>query len=214
MKPKTKQDKGENVMSKNDTGVLRTLPKQEEQLPSSCFGRWIRKPVAHVLIVALIIAVLPNVGEAAWRDQSDDLPGFASGKVIVLLAVAAGALVGLVIYAKIKGKGEPKLQVEADSAKFKNIPRGQSTKKMVPVTNIMGDSVTVKRLSIDDNSGSFTIGEARQVPFTIAPGETFEIPITLSPNKKSGKAQLVIVASTPKFQKDAKKKIEMSYSSN
>jgi hypothetical protein len=187
---------------------------ENEKLPLSFFSRWIRKPVAKALILALVIAALPAVSEAKYRDQSGELPGFASGKVIALLVVAAGAVFGWVIYAKIKSKDKPKLRVEAESAKFKNVTPGQATKKTIPVTNIMNDSLTVKVLAIEDKSGAFTIGEARQVPFTLAPGETFEIPVMLSPSKKSGKAQLRIVASTPKYQKDAEKTIDISYSSD
>jgi hypothetical protein len=188
------------------------LSNEKDKTPQSFFFKWVKKSIAHILILAVVISAAPTVGKAAWRDQSSSLPGLTSGKVVALALVGLGAVVGLVVYIKVRGKGDVKLKVDAPSAKFKDVVKGQSTKKTVPVTNLMNESLTVKSLNIKDNSGAFTMENARQVPFTLAPGETFEIPVMLSPKKNSGKAQLQIVASAPKFKKDRMKTIDLSYS--
>ncbi len=75
----------------------------------------------------------------------------------------------------------------------------------------MNDPVTVKAISVDDKTGSLTIGDAKQVPFTLAPGEPFEIPVTVSSRDGGGKGRLRIVATTDKLKKDDVQFIDVSY---
>lgn len=79
------------------------------------------------------------------------------------------------------------------------------------MTNIMNEPVTVKAVTVDDKSGGLAIGDSRQVPFTIAPGEKFDIPVTLSGNNSAGKARLRIVVTTAKTKTDQIKFVSVSY---
>ena len=175
------------------------------------FRGWLKSPIAQILVLALIIASLPAPVEAAYRDNSGNLPGMVSNGTIIGIVVAGGAAIGLLLFFGLRSKGKTKVKLETPPVKFDNVAPGQPTKQSVPVTNIMNEAVTVKAVTVDDKSGAFAIGDARQVPFTLAPGEKFEIPVTLSANNSGGKARLRIVATTAKLKKDAVKFIDVSY---
>jgi len=180
--------------------------------PSILCG-WLKSAVAQVLVLALIISSMPAPAEAKYVDRSGELPGLVSNGVIIAIAAAGGAAIVLLIYLG-KRKGPPPVKLEALPVKFSEFTPGQQTKQVVPVTNIMNDPVTVKAVTVEDKSGAFAISDARQVPFTLAPGERFEIPVALTAKNNGGKARLRIVATTAKLKKDSVKTIEISYGQN
>ena len=166
--------------------------------------------VASLLVVALIAAALPTPAHATWTDKSGSLPGTVSKGAVIGVGVGAAVLVGVFIYYKIHHKGATQVKLDAPPVKFDGTP-GQPAKQNVAVTNLMSEPVTVKAVTVDGNSGAFTIGDAKQVPFTLAPGEKFEIPLTLAATNDGGKGRVRIVATTDRLQKDGIKFINVSY---
>jgi hypothetical protein len=158
-----------------------------------------------MLVLALILTSLPS------RLEGAELPGTVSDAKIYTLLGILGGVVALLVYVKVTHKGAPQVKLETPPVKFNDVVAGEPTKRSVPVTNIMNDPVTVKAVTMDDKSGAFAIGDARQVPFTLAPGEKFEIHVTLSPKNGGGKARVRIVATTAKLKKDTVKFISVSY---
>jgi hypothetical protein len=171
----------------------------------------LRGAIASALVLALLLTALPPPASAKWQDLSGTLPGGVSKGVVIGVGAAAAGLVGLLIYYKVHHKGITKVKLDAPAVRFDGAVSGQPTKQSVPVTNLMSEPVTVKAVSVEDTSGALAIDAARQVPFTLAPGEKFEIPVTLTANNAGGKAHLRIVATTEKLNKDGVKVIEVSY---
>lgn len=178
--------------------------------PSLFYG-WLKSPIAQVLVLALIIASLPAPAEASWRDNSGNLPGMVSTGTIIGIAVGGAAAVGLLIYLAKRSKKPMQLKLETPPVKFSEFVPGQPSTQTVAVTNTTNDPVTVKAITIDDKSGAFRIANARQVPFTLAPGENFAIPVILTATNGGGKAHLRITATTPKLKRDGVKSIDISY---
>jgi hypothetical protein len=75
----------------------------------------------------------------------------------------------------------------------------------------MSEPITVKSLAIQGSSNAFSVSDPRPVPFTMAPGEKVEIPVTLSAGNSSGKAKLRLIASAPSLKKDAVAFVSLSY---
>jgi hypothetical protein len=171
----------------------------------------IKSIIASALVLALIATSSPSPARAAWHSQADNLPGFASKGAIIGVGVAAGATIGLLIYYKVHHKGATRVKLDAPPVRFDGATPGQPTERAVPVVNMMNDSITVKSLAVEDPSNAFTVSDARQVPFTIAPGEKVEIPVMLSATNAGGKARLRIVASAPGLKQDTTQFVSISY---
>jgi hypothetical protein len=153
---------------------------------------------------------LSSPAKAKWVDESGNLPGTVPTGAVIGAGVAAAAVIGLLLYYKFGRKGTTTLKLNAASTRFADVPAGQPTKETVPVTNNMNEPVTVKAITVDDKSGAIEVS-GRQVPFTIAPQEKFDVQLTISGAKDSGKTHLRIVASAPNFKKDAVKVVKVSY---
>ena len=180
-----------------------------KQKRSSLFSGFLRSCIAQLVVLALFVSLLPVPAHAAFQDKSGSLPGTVSGTTVAVVVILAGAGIGFAIYAMKKRKGVVKL--DTPHASFTDIAPGQPAKRSVAVTNIMNDPVTVKALTVEDKSGALAIGDARQVPFTLAPGEKFEIPVTLAPKTDSGKARLRMVVTSDKTKKEEVRFVEVSY---
>jgi hypothetical protein len=193
-----------------ETDMISTKYETTTDRPSPFYG-WLKSPIAQILILALIVASLPAPAEAAWRDNSGNLPGMVSTGTIVGIAVAGAAAVGLLIYFGKRSKKSMRLKLETPPVKFSEFVSGQPSKRTVAVTNLMSAPVTVKAITIDDKSGAFRIADAREAPFTLAPGEKFQIPLILTATNGSGRAHVRITVTTPKLNKDEIKSIDVSY---
>lgn len=174
-------------------------------------GSW-RRAVACGVAAALLIGVMPSPVAARWNDQSGSLPGIVSGKSIVLTAViAGGAALAMVIYMKRRGVKGVQLQVERP--RFAKATVGDTTQQPVGITNLMGDPITIKEISLEGNRTSFTLTEARQVPFTVAPGERVDIPIHYAPSASGGSSgRLRIIAASSRLKNDTVKIVRFSAS--
>lgn len=170
-----------------------------------------RGAIASALVLALLLTALPPPASAKYQDLSGTLPGGVSTGAIVGVSAAAAGLVALLIYYKFHHKGVTNVKLDAPAVRFDGAVPGQPAKQSVPVTNLTSEPVTVKAVTVEDKAGALAIDGAKQVPFTLAPGEKFEIPVTLTANNPGGKARLRIVATTEKLNKDAVKVIEVSY---
>jgi hypothetical protein len=182
------------------------MPKKGRAVPLSRHTR----AVAYALVLILMVTSLSSPAKATWTDRSGSLPGIVPTGVVVAVAVAGAAVVGVVLWYELAHKGKTVLKLNVGSTKFADVPGGQPTKETVPVTNTLNEPLTVKEISIDDASGAVAVS-GRQVPFTIAPNEKFDVQLTISGAKDSGKARLRIVGSAPHFKKDAVKVVNISY---
>ena len=180
------------------------------QTSSRLFKR-MRGAIASALVLALLLTALPPPASAKYQDLSGTLPGSGNKGLIIGAGAAVGVTLVVLIYYKFHHKGLTKMNLDAPAVRFDGAVPGQATKQSVPVTNLMSEPVTVKAVTVEDASGALAIDAARQVPFTLAPGEKFEIPVTVTAKNAGGKAQLKIVATTEKLNKDGVKVIEVSY---
>jgi hypothetical protein len=96
-------------------------------------------------------------------------------------------------------------------AEFADIVPGQPAKLTVPVTNPMSAAVQIKELAVEDKSGALALGATRQGSFPLAPGEKYDIPVTITANQSSGKARIRIVVTSEGSTKQAVKYIAVSY---
>jgi hypothetical protein len=199
------------------------------------FHGWLRVPIAGVLVFALIISSLP--ARAQVTISCSGLSGTAllncltlqqsgsgtnnsgssssnSGKTVAIVSVAAAVVAALLILYIVKKRGQyakDPILLNSPPVRFDDVVAGRPTKESVPVTNLMNDPVTVKAIAVDGKSSALVIGDAKQVPFTLAPGEKSEIPVTISANKDGGKARLRLVVASAKTRKDEVRFIEVSY---
>jgi hypothetical protein len=191
--------------------VRSTERKNSKNRPSLLRG-WLKTHIAQVLVLVLMVSSMPAPAKADFTDKSGSLPGIVSEKTVAIAGVAAGAAIGLLIFYVVKKRrGGTTVKLETPPVKINDFVPGQPTKQTIPVTNIMSAPVTVKAVTVDDKSGALAIGDARQGSFTLAPGEKFEIPVTLTANNGGGKARVRIVVATEKTKKDEVRFVEVSY---
>ena len=178
--------------------------------PPGFSGTWKRR-IALVVIAALLVSGLPRNAFAKWRDKSGELPGTVSSSTIAIIAIAGGAaVVTLLILAKKKGKKEVVLDVRAPQ--FKDVG-GEPVARSASITNLMGDPITIKQLTLEGEDSCFSLSDARQVPFTVAPGEQVDLTVNYAPAAAGSlKGHLRIVASSPKVKKDTVKVVSFSAS--
>jgi len=184
------------------------IPKSQQQ---PLLVRRMKGFIASAIVLALIVTSLPSLAAARWQDQSGSLPGTVSTGEVVGVAAAGAAVIGLLVYLKLRHKGSTHVKLDAPSVKFDGATPGRPAARSVPVINLMNDPVTVKSLAVEDPSHAIRVSGARRVPFTIRPGERIEIPLMLSATNSGGKARLRIVASAPGLEKDATKFVSISY---
>jgi uncharacterized membrane protein len=173
---------------------------------SLCRG-WLKSPVTHILVLALLVASLPMPARATWQQKS--LPGNGLTPLEIGAIAAVGA--SLAIYLIARKMGRPSAKLDVKPVHFTNFVPGQPMKLTVAVKNSVSVPITVNELTVDDHSGALTLGEARQTPFTLAPSETYEIPVTLSTNNNAGSGRIRIVERSQKAKKDRVMFVKVSY---
>ena len=166
------------------------------------------RAIAHALVTSIVLTSLPSPTHAKWQTQP--LPGTVSKGEVIGVGAAGAAGIGLLIFALKHGKGRPPLAFDIPPVRFDDLTPGQPAKREVLVKNLMHDTLRVKEISVKGGSGAVAVS-GRQVPFTLAPLEPFNVLITVSGQKDHGKAQLRFVASAPRYKKDAVKKVTVSY---
>jgi uncharacterized membrane protein len=169
--------------------------------------------IASAIVLALIVASLPSPAAAKWPDKSGSLPGIVPTGEVVGAAAAGAAVIGVLVYLKLKHRSSTHVKLDARPVRFDDVTPGQPVERGVAVVNMMNEPITVTSLAVEDPSRAFTVSETSQVPFSIGPGERVEIPVTLSATDSGGKARLRIVASAANGEKDATKFVGISYGS-
>ena len=200
-----------------------TEQKNRTSLSSLCRG-WLKSPIAHLLMLALIVPSLPAPAQAksqatpkpdTWQDLHCQLPGADCNHTMLYTTIGVGAagaaLITILVVHSKHHKGNTKVQLNTKPVKFSDFVPGQPAKLSVPLKNEMNAAITVKELTVEDPSGALTLGDARQGTFTLAPGEGYDIPVIINTNNAKGKARLRIVATSEKAKKDVVQFIDVSY---
>jgi hypothetical protein len=181
---------------------------------------WLRRLLSVLLALALGVLSLSSRVSAypspvQFPDRSGNLPGVISGKAAAAAILGGAAVVGLATFIILKKKrGDTRLNLYAPCAKFKNIVSGQATNEIVSVTNHMHVAVTIKNVMVDDRSQELSINPGH-LPRILPPGDTLDLPVTLSANKGGGKIRLRVIATTEKLERQKKegvKFVHVSYS--
>ena len=166
--------------------------------------------VATCLVAALLVGGLPSSVGAAWRDRSSELPGMtSSGTVIAIAAVGGAAVVALVILAKKKGDKEVAFEVEPP--KFPDETSGPVAAK-ASIANKTKATMTVTQLSLEGDSGTWSLPDGLQAPFTVAAGERVDVTVSYdpaAPGQSKKKAHLRVVAAAPQ-KKDTVRVVSFS----
>lgn len=166
---------------------------------------------AHIRIVATtgngrdeVKDILVGYSRKSNKTKPDSKP---------VLKVSKAELSGLNIGNAAKFKGVvSELELDAPSVEFTNFVPGQPAKLSIPLMNPMNSSITIKEIVVEDKSGALTLGGASQNAFPLAPGERYDIPVTLTAAKIEGKARIRVVATSEGTKKRIVKYIDVSYS--
>jgi hypothetical protein len=174
--------------------------------------RALRSSLAVALIGALCLSAFPGAGSAqnstktsspgvvkpdTYTDKSGSLPGFCgTGCKAATIAAGAGAtvlIVALVVHHHHKQAKAKQARLDASPVHFTDYIPGQPAKLTVPLTNDSASAVTVEEMAVTDESNALRLNAGNQ-PFTLAPGASYQIPVTLSTISSSGKARIRIFA--------------------
>lgn len=186
---------------------------------SSIYRGWLKSPIAHLLVLALIVPSLPASAQVksqvtpqpdAWHDKSCDLPGMCQSHTGLIVGVAVGgaAAVALIVWAKHHNGGA---KLSSKPVKFPDFVPGQPAKLNISLANTLNMAITVKEIAVEDPSGALKLGDVRQGTFILARGEKYDIPVTLNTNNNEGKARIRIVVTGEKAKKDVVEFINVSY---
>jgi hypothetical protein len=190
---------------------MRNSEKTNETRQPILAGR-LARAVSTVLVVALLVAALPSPALATWQDLSGTLPGTMSKGELIGVCVGGGAVIGLAIYFLVHHKRHVHPHVDAVVTAFNDLAPGQASARTVPVINNMKEKVSVVSIDMEDSSGPFKLSAPPSLPRPLAPGETLDIPVTITPNGSGGSTKLrIVVASTANPSKDEVEIIRLSY---
>lgn len=172
---------------------------QRKYMLLQCFElRGLRTFIGRVLIGALCLTLLPLSGRAQYQQKS--LPGFCSGACeagTIAAGAVAGGLIVVLVYYKHKQKDTIYARFDTKPIKFSDYSPGQAMKLTVPLTNNSNSAITVKEIAVDDKSGALSLNGSQQ-SFTLAPGESYSIPVTLSTQHGTGKARIRVTVDAEK----------------
>jgi hypothetical protein len=130
-------------------------------------------------------------------------PGMAS-LFLVLIALAAAS--GL----PFAGAAAYRVLFYIRPLSFSNAgPEGR--RPVLALTSLMNEIVVVKFVAVERGSNALAVSERFSVPFTLAPGETYQLPVTLNVRKGRGTARLRVVASSEKHQTDVVEFVKFHY---
>jgi hypothetical protein len=111
---------------------------------------------------------------------------------------------------KMKGERE-NTEMEAQSVRLTHFVPGKPSNMTVPLKNPMSTVLTVRDISVEDKSRALTLGGVLRDSVSVAPGEQYDIPVTLTARKKSGKARIRIVGTTEGNTKPVVQHINIAY---
>lgn len=132
---------------------------------------------------------------AAWRAR------FAVTLALVCLAWDAG-------FAR---QAKPRIFFYIGPVRYSRLPSERPRRVSLPLTNMMADRVTIKFVAVERGSGAITVPEGFSVPFVMAPGETYDVPVNLYAKRGGGAARLRVIASTPKYEIDVVELVKFHY---
>jgi hypothetical protein len=105
----------------------------------------------------------------------------------------------------------PRIFFYVGPVKFQAAAPGHARQGAIPLTNMMGEKVTVKFVAMKGGSRALAMPEALAAPFVMAPAEIYDIPVTIYAKTGSGTARLRIVASTLKTEIDVVEVVKFNY---
>jgi len=88
---------------------------------------------------------------------------------------------------------------------------GQQTKLIIPVTNLLDAPVVINRVTVEDKSGALVLSGGPLILINLAPGEKYEVPVTLTTQSGRGKARIRITAASEKAKNEDVEDVEFSY---
>lgn len=177
--------------------------------PVSLESRRPRFSVALAVVAALCFSTFPmagaqnvnkkeqqgNLKPEVYQNESGSLPGFC-GTGCKVATITAGAAATVLIVALIvhhhRQKNQAQSRLNASPVKFTDYIPGQQAKLTIPLTNESSSTMTVEEITVQDGNGALTLNES-QCPFTLAPGESFQIPALLSTSEGSGRAKIRVI---------------------
>ncbi|MGO9271176.1 MAG: hypothetical protein ACLQOO_13125 [Terriglobia bacterium] len=131
------------------------------------------------------------------------MPGTVPKGAVIGAGVAAGAAVGFLIYWKLHHKGQVKLAIDHSASRFTDVVPGQLTNKTIAIRNDTSVPVQINSIAIEDHSGgAFALSSLPKFSFPLAPKESFNLPLTISPKEAGGSALLRVGASNAKSKKE------------
>jgi hypothetical protein len=174
--------------------------------------RALRSSLAMALIGALCLSTFSVAGKAqnsnqaasfgaakpdTYTNKSGSLPGFCgTGCKAAAIGVGVAAtvvIVALVVHHHHKQAKAKQARLDASPVHFTDYIPGQPAMLTVPLTNDSASAVTVEEIAVTDDSNALRLNAGDQ-PFTIAPGASYQIPVTLSTSSSAGKARIRILA--------------------
>jgi len=189
------------------------IPVYHRCLSSSWFDpRRLRSSLAMTLIATLCLSAFSAAGRAqsanktpppnavkpdTYTDKSGSLPGFCgTGCKAAAIGVGVAAtvvIVALVVHHHHKQAKAKQARLEASPVHFTDYIPGQPAKLTVPLTNDSTSAITVEAIAVTDESNALRLTAGGQ-PFKLAPGASYQIPVTLSTSSSAGKARIRILA--------------------
>ena len=174
-----------------------------------CGGR-LKRPVARVLALALAAASLSAPASAQFTQKpltttKANVPG------IIGLSVGVAGGIALWVYLRHHKHRDPGVGMKTTPVEFPDFVPGKPANLTVPVTNSTNAAITIKQFAVEDKAGALALGGTHQGSFSLAPGEKYDIPITLTTNNSAGKARISFVVTSGESAKEEAKHIDVSY---
>jgi hypothetical protein len=173
-------------------------------MPNRRKARRFKGSLASILAFCLLIPVTAGRIEAAWDDQSGNLPGISSAKSAIVWGAAIGGGVVLAAFL-LKKKGDrrnPKLEVRPSKLDYGPIAKGEDSRQQFMVRNTANSRVTIQTIAVSGEAFHFSPQPA--FPVTLEPGESASMPISFAPPSKgkfSGRVEVLAEANSGKFKK-------------
>jgi hypothetical protein len=108
-------------------------------------------------------------------------------------------------------QAKPRIFFYIGPVRYSRLPSERPRRVSLPLTNMMSDRVTIKFVAVERGSGAMTVPESFSVPFVMAPGETYGVPVDLYAKRGGGVARLRVIASTPKHEIDVVELVKFHY---
>jgi hypothetical protein len=157
------------------------MPNQDSNSLQSFAHVCIKKSISQVLIVVLLIAAFPIAGKAAWRDQSDSLPGMMSGKqVAIAVAGTVGAIVAVMfIFHKGFAKPHAPFTLTPKKPDWGMVKIGDQKMQEIVILNDGKNQISFVSASISGEA--FSMGTTPAAGSSLKPGETIHLQVSAKP---------------------------------